>query len=250
MLYDHWREIARRPADELAVQDLAAGQRRTFARLAAEVERGASTEDKVAFPKGRSGEFVLEVVRGWRAGKIVCPLEEDQMTPALVELPKNWAHLKTTSATTGEARFVAFTAEQLAADADNIVATMSLRPDWPNLGAISLAHSYGFSNLITPLLLHGIPLILVSTPLPETVRRAANETEAVTLPAVPALWRTWLDANAISKNIRLGISAGAPLPLQLEQEIFQTCGLKVHNFYGSTECGGIAYRSEEHTSEL
>ena len=32
---------------------------------------------------------------------------------------------------------------------------------------ISLAHSYGFSNLALPLLLHGIPLVLVASPLPD-----------------------------------------------------------------------------------
>ncbi len=79
-----------------------------------------------------------------------------------------------TSATGGAPRMVAFTGEELVADADNIVATMGLRPDWPNLGVISLAHSYGFSNLVLPLLLHGIPLILVDAPLPETVRQAAT----------------------------------------------------------------------------
>jgi long-chain acyl-CoA synthetase len=41
---------------------------------------------------------------------------------------------------------------------------MGLRPDWPNLGVISLAYSYGFSNLVLPLLLHGIPLFLAPSP--------------------------------------------------------------------------------------
>ena len=41
--------------------------------------------------------------------------------------------------------------------------------------------------------------------------------------------------------MRLAISAGAPLPLALEQAVFDTHGLKIHNFYGSSECGGIAY---------
>jgi acyl-coenzyme A synthetase/AMP-(fatty) acid ligase len=58
---------------------------------------------------------------------------------------------------------------------------------------------------------------------------------------VPALWRSWQDARAIPKNIRLAISAGAPLPVGLEQQVFSTNGLKIHNFYGSSECGGIAY---------
>lgn len=65
--------------------------------------------------------------------------------------------------------------------------------------------------------------------------------DSITLPSVPALWRAWLGANVITKNIRLAISAGAPLPLGLEKEIFEKVGIKVHNFYGASECGGIAY---------
>ena len=42
-------------------------------------------------------------------------------------------------------------------------------------------------------------------------------------------------------NVRLAISAGAPLPLTLERAVFEEHGVKIHNFYGSTECGGIAY---------
>jgi len=136
---------------------------------------------------------------------------------------------------------VAFTAQQLQADADNIVATMGLRPDWPNLGMISMAHSYGFSNLVLPLLLHGIPLLIAPSPLPETVRRAAAGETALTLAGVPVLWRVWQEARAIPANVRLAISAGAPLRLDLETAVFKNCDVKIHNFYGSTECGGIAY---------
>lgn len=136
---------------------------------------------------------------------------------------------------------VAFTEEQLAADADNIVVTMGLRADWPNLAAISLAHSYGFSNLVLPLLLHGVPMVLAWSALPEAVRTAAAGMRDVTLAAVPALWRAWHEARAIAPQTRLAISAGAPLPLELEQQVFADTGLKIHNFYGSTECGGIAY---------
>ena len=118
---------------------------------------------------------------------------------------------------------------------------MDLRPDWPNVGVISLAHSYGFSNLVLPLLLHGIPLLLANGALPETLRRAGAEQPALTLAGVPALWQTWHESHAIPSNIRLAISAGAPLPLSLEHAVFETRGIKIHNFYGSSECGGIAY---------
>src|SRR5262249_49359271 len=155
------------------------------------------------FPSGIGVSFVLTVLQAWRSGKVVCPLEVGQLTPTLGRLPDGCAHLKTTSASTGAARHVAFTAEQLAADAQNIVATMGLKSEWPNLGVISLAHSYGFSNLITPLLLHGIPLLLLDSPLPETVRAIGGDVGSATLAAVPALWRTWHEADAIPKNVRL-----------------------------------------------
>jgi acyl-CoA synthetase (AMP-forming)/AMP-acid ligase II len=149
--------------------------------------------------------------------------------------------LKTVATPNGALHAVAFTEAQLAADVENIVATMGLRPDWPNLGVISLAHSYGFSSLVLPLLLHGIPLILVPSALPEAVRRAAQGHRKLTLPAVPALWRTWHAAGAIPPNIVLAISAGAPLPLALERAVFAAQGLKIHNFLGASECGGISY---------
>ena len=238
MLYERWRQIARENRDEMALDDLAGGKRWTFGELAEAAELGGAP-GPVAFPQGR--EFILTLLRAWRSGQVVCPLEAGQTLPVLSALPPGCFHLKTTSATTGAPRVVAFTAEQLAADADNIVGTMGLRCDWPNLGVISLAHSYGFSNLVLPLLLHGIPLVLVDAPLPEAVRKAAAGFLAITLPGVPALWRTWHAAGAIPPNVRLAISAGAPLSLELEQAVFASSQLKIHNFLGSSECGGIAY---------
>jgi long-chain acyl-CoA synthetase len=241
MLYERWRQIARENRGEMALHDLASGERWTFAQLATAAEQG-DVARPVAHPQGR--EFVLTLLRAWRDGVVVCPLEAGQTPPVLDALSPGCIHLKTTSATTGAPRVVAFTAEQLAADAENIVATMGLRRDWPNLGVISLAHSYGFSNLILPLLLHGIPLVLVDAPLPEAVRQAADGLPGITLPAVPALWRAWHAAGAIPRNVRLAISAGAPLSLALEQAVFAASGLKIHNFYGSSECGGIAYDAD------
>src|SRR5580765_4341651 len=241
MLYGRWRQIVCERRHELALRDLASGVSYTFGQLDAVVEGRPATAETVLFPRGISADFVFTVLRSWRAGKVTCPLEAGQTPPDISRLPTGSVHLKTTSATTNVPRLIAFTAEQLAADAENIVATMGLRPDCPNLGVISLAHSYGFSNLVTPLLLHGVPLILADSPLPEIVLHAAKTVENITLPAVPALWRAWHEANAIPSNVRLAISAGAPLPLPLEQAVYETIGIKLHNFYGASECGGIAY---------
>ena len=241
MLYERWQQIAHEHRAEMALRDFSRGREWTFGQLAARAEKGRSGPQPITYPQGLSSEFILAVLISWRDEKIVCPLESGQ-NPLTVPVPSApVVQLKMTSASTGIPRMAAFTGAQLAADAENILQTMGLRPDWPNLGVISLAHSYGFSNLVLPLLLHGIPLILVDSPLPERVRAAASAVPALTLPAVPALWRAWHEANAILRNVRLAISAGAPLPLPLEDEIFRKTGLKLHNFYGATECGGIAY---------
>jgi acyl-CoA synthetase (AMP-forming)/AMP-acid ligase II len=244
MLYERWRQTAAARSGEMALRDASSGRRWTFAQLAEEAER-FKIPGGIVHPQAHGAEFILTVLAAWRDNRIVCPLEPGASAPD-VELPgSQCAHVKSTSGTAGSARLILFTAEQLAADADNIVATMGLSADKPNLGVISLAHSYGFSNLVTPLLLHGIPLVLAPSVLPEVVRRTAVDEKSLTLAAVPAMWRSWHEARALTPNIALAISAGAPLPLALEREIFQAWGLKIHNFYGASECGGIAYDASE-----
>ena len=247
MLYERWRQISTERRNDLALRDRASGKSWTFSELFVAGEKQQPASLGPIFPQGQTPEFVFNLLAAWREQRIACPLEAGQggagiLTRQVISshVPPI-VHLKTTSATGGSARFVAFTAGQLMADAENIVITMGLRPDWPNLGVISLAHSYGFSNLVLPLLLHGIPLILAPAPLPEIIRHAAENEAGITLPAVPAMWRAWHSSGAIPHNVRLAISAGAPLPLNLEQGIFDAHGIKVHNFLGSSECGGIAY---------
>jgi acyl-coenzyme A synthetase/AMP-(fatty) acid ligase len=245
MLYERWCEIAGERRDELALRDAASGRRWTFAELFAAGEVQTIGRSCTAFPQGHSSGFILDLLAGWRENKMICPLEPGQSPPEVSRPPKNCVHFKFTSATAGAARLVALTAQQLMADADNIVATMGLRADWPNLGVVSMAHSYGFSNLALPLLLHGIPLILTPAPLPEIIRCASENEPAITFAAVPAMWRAWHEAGAIPHGVRLAISAGAPLSVDLEQAIFKSRGLKIHNFYGASECGGIAYDASE-----
>jgi long-chain acyl-CoA synthetase len=219
-------ENCRERRNELALRDFASGRRWTFGELFSEGESYMAVRRKWFFPQGHSPEFIFNLLSAWRENKIACPLEAGQSPPEISRRQK----IASTQIHFGHgrqsARFVAFTAEQLAADAENIVATMGLRADWPNLGVISLAHSYGFSNLILPLLLHGIPLILAPAPLPEIIRRAAENEKFITLAAVPAMWRAWHEADAIPPNVRLAISAGAPLPVNLEQEVFNSRGSK------------------------
>jgi long-chain acyl-CoA synthetase len=247
-LYERWRDTCAENRGAWAIREEATGKSWTFGELdeavrgLPRIKVGRSVPNAV---EGGAVAFVVKTLQAWRDGAVLVPMERAfEWVDDSEEVPEGVVHIKTTSGSTGEPRRVYFEASQLVADCEQIWETMGLQRTAPNLGVISMAHSYGFSNLVLPMLLKGMPMIALGDPLPGTLRRAFAEMGKVTLPAVPAMWRAWHQAGVLlPANIYCAITAGAPMPLDLEISIFDRAGLKVHNFYGSSECGGIAYDS-------
>ena len=178
-----------------------------------------------------------------RATEIQCfdcsPIHWEGPTPDL---------LKITSGTTGAPRAVRFRESQLLADCRNICATMGIRPDDVNFGVIPFSHSYGFSNLIAPLLYQGTRLLCSTDRMPRAVYNHLQSCGATVFPGTPALFQALSSLSDVGEplSIRLCISAGAPLAPEIARQFHRRFGLKIHSFYGSSECGGIAYdRSED-----
>ena len=114
------------------------------------------------------------------------------------------------------------------------------------IAAISLAHSYGFGCLALPLILGGVPVDAVAGPLPMMMEATLARGGEVFLPGVPAIWKTWAQTGiAAHHSISLALSAGSPLSLDLEHSVFSENGLKIHNFYGTSETGAIAFDGSE-----
>ena len=149
--------------------------------------------------------------------------------------------LKLTSGTTSGPRAIRFRAAQLLADCDNVCRTMGLREDDLNYGIVSFAHSYGFSNLITPLLCRGVPLVAAYDIMPRAVVDGLRLTSATVLPGVPAIFRSLAEIPAGESYLRLCLSAGAPLAREVSRNFFTRWQRKIHSFYGASECGGICY---------
>ncbi len=156
---------------------------------------------------------------------------------------------KLTSGTTALAKTIGFTADQLVADCDQVCSTMEIRADDLNYGVIALTHSYGFSNLVTPLLCRGVSLVMASDPLPRAIESGLRMTRATVLAAVPAMFRGLLSAGSLPGSLRLCISAGSLLDPALAKEFSKKFGRKIHAFYGASECGGICYDSTEEPVE-
>jgi acyl-CoA synthetase (AMP-forming)/AMP-acid ligase II len=151
--------------------------------------------------------------------------------------------LKITSGSGGAPKAVACRAEHLLADGRQVTATMGIRADDRNLGAIPLGHSYGLGNLVMPLILHGTTVVTVSDYVPRQLAEWIGRYRVTVLPLVPALFRV-LSALPPGTNlapVRLAISAGAILPPEVARAFFARHGRRIHNFYGSSETGGICY---------
>ena len=167
--------------------------------------------------------------------------------PARTDGPAGCDFLKLTSGTTSRPRAIRFTAAQLVADCDNICETMAIGADDLNFGVIPFSHSYGFSNLVTPLLCRGVALVASEDRMPRAILNGLARTGATVFPTMPVFLEklAGLEGGPVIPRLRLCISAGAPLPARVGEAFSARYGVKVHPFYGSSECGGIAYDASE-----
>jgi acyl-CoA synthetase (AMP-forming)/AMP-acid ligase II len=149
--------------------------------------------------------------------------------------------MKLTSGTTGQPQALAFTAGQLLADGWQVTATMAIGPRDLNYALIPLGHSYGLGNLTVPLVAQGVPLVCGSAPLPHAIAADFARWRPTVFPGVPAMWRALAASDLSLPGLRLGISAGAPLPPAVARDFAARFGRRLHSFYGSSETGGIAY---------
>ena len=245
MLYPRWLETSRRHAGRPAVYD--GGTIVSFEELAARVDLEPRA-DKPVIARTGGVDFFIAILRAWRDGQPVIPVEREAPEPVLKSAPPAEARLvKYTPGASGIPRAIFLNDSQVIADGDRLFTSMDLSVQVPNLAVISLAHSYGFSNVVMPLLLHGMPVCLAPVPFPRVIEEIFTNHASLVVPAVPSIWRAWHRAGILKAlPIRLAISAGAPLGLALETEVFESAGLKIHNFYGASECGGISFdRSEQ-----
>ncbi len=151
--------------------------------------------------------------------------------------------LKLTSGTTAAPRAISFQSDQLLADCEQICDTMGITDRDLDFAVIPVSHSYGFSNLVTPLIARGVPMVLSDDRMPRAVLDDLARTKATVFPGMPVFYQAFcqMDQAPELPHLRLCISAGAPLPLPVAVQFREKFGRAIHSFYGSSECGGICY---------
>jgi acyl-CoA synthetase (AMP-forming)/AMP-acid ligase II len=159
-----------------------------------------------------------------------------------IGVPEGARLIKLTSGSTGLPKGIVATEANLLADCLNICATMGIHAGDVNLGAIPMSHSYGFSNLVTPLLVQGTPIVISNDYLPQSVMNRCNEFACTVAPLIPMVFDHLIAAAAGEfSTVRTFISAGAPLPPVVSRKFRERFGTPIHTFYGCSECGGITY---------
>ncbi len=155
------------------------------------------------------------------------------------------AVVKLTSGSTGEPLGLCLTAQALVTGIQQIATGMAISATDRVLVAIPLSHSYGFDNGVSSLAVVGTPLVLEPGFYPSPLLAALAEGDVTFFPAVPPMVRALADSSWPGElPLRRVISAGGPLAPEFAARFRERSGLAVHQFYGSSETGGICFESD------
>lgn len=250
-----WEETLSRKGNAPAIFDTRGAVARTFRDIETEARALESriTGEVHAIALGNDPAWPATLLACVRAGVVALPLDESTTTQQRAAALRmcsgaDWGEhrpvlLKLTSGTTAAPRAIRFRSEQLLADCEQVCETMGITEADVNFAVIPVSHSYGFSNLITPLIARGVPMVLSRDRMPRAVLDDLARSRATVFPGMPVFFQAFaeLDSPPRLRHLRLCISAGAPLPLPVAQNFREKFGLTIHSFYGSSECGGICY---------
>jgi long-chain acyl-CoA synthetase len=168
-----------------------------------------------------------------------------QHTNARTFRKRDLAIAKLTSGSTGIPKPLLFTASQMLADGQHVCEGMGITSEDLNFASFPIGHSYGLGNLLMPLLMQGTAIAVGSPhPFPHPLANEIATLKPTIWPSIPvvlhAMVRAEVDAEKF-RSLRTIISAGAPLNASTAQAFRQHYCHHIHNFYGSSETGGIAY---------
>ncbi|MBZ0114489.1 MAG: acyl--CoA ligase [Thermoanaerobaculia bacterium] len=162
-----------------------------------------------------------------------------------IEPPPGTVLIKTTSGSTGHPTGVCLSEDALVAGVEQIGEAMQLTSADRVLIAIPMSHSYGFDNGVLSLAILGTPLILESPTYLRRLLQTLVEEGATFLPTVPPLVHFLSESEwPTHHTLRRVICAGGRLDRQVAQRFRETTGLPIHQFYGSTETGGITFEAD------
>jgi len=156
-------------------------------------------------------------------------------------VPSDAALLKFTSGSTGIPKGIVWTAANVMAEAENVVATLELTPEDRSVAAIPIVHSYGFDLSVLPLLLAGCGLTLRDQFVPRRIVADLASEDTTVFLGVPSMYRLLLQTHLASipdlSHIRYFLSGTAHLSADFIRAFHDRFGVPICQHYGSSETG-------------
>ena len=159
------------------------------------------------------------------------------------------ALIKFTSGSTGVPKGIALTADNVIAEAGNVVATLELSPGDQILAPVPIFHSYGFDLAVLSMLSAGTPLIMRDAFIPRRMLEDLANPKVTLFLGVPSMYHifteTFLPAIPDLRHIRYLLSCTAPLSPELITAFYQKFHMPICQHYGSSETGAAANHNPE-----
>src|SRR5437588_8279303 len=230
VLLERWKETLARKSNSPGIFNTRGEVARSFRQID---ERARDFEAKIdAFDSGSVLSVQIGNHEDWpsiliaclRRGVVVLPLEQsisEQQRDAAFKICRvsgivenadafrkidnerpNWSEhipsfLKLTSGTTAAPRAIRFRSEQLLVDCAQICETKGISDVDLNFGVIPISHSYGFSNLLTPLIARGVPIVLSRERMPRAVLIDLARTNTTVFPGMPVFYQAFCEMENI-----------------------------------------------------
>jgi long-chain acyl-CoA synthetase len=176
---------------------------------------------------------------------------DDQALAPVERADDDVAVLLFTAGTSGVPRAAMLTHGNLRANIQQVQSHPSTRRagDDVVLGVLPFFHVYGLNVVLGVGLASGSVVVPVAHFDPVVTARVVAEERVTVLPAVPAIFRAWLEASADAvpadsfTSVRLAVSGAAPLPAEVADGFDRRFGVALHDGYGLTETAPVVTTS-------
>ena len=144
-----------------------------------------------------------------------------------------------TSGTSGRPKGVMLTHRNIRANIAQYREAVSISPEDVMLGILPGFHSFGFTVLTMAPLTIGCRVVYSARFVPGRVIKLIRERRATIFVAIPSMYGALLgvkDARASDfASLRLAVSGGEPLPLDIADRFHERFGVRINEGYGLTE---------------
>ncbi|MEV4933418.1 long-chain fatty acid--CoA ligase [Sphingobium sp. LMA1-1-1.1] len=164
--------------------------------------------------------------------------------PVAIDPEQDIALLQYTGGTTGRPKGAMLTHQNLTANARQ-VRLIDPHPEAPDriLAVLPFFHVFANTCVLNRTVLNGGEMVMLPRFDGTQVLAALQRTKATSLPGVPTMYQALLDhpatPNIDFSSLRLCISGGAPLPLEVKQRFEAMTGSKLVEGYGLTESSPV-----------